>query len=185
MTDSLIKIIREILSLGENVFGVLFTPYGTYFRISTYKNIYQGFFLLMIMLLLLRKGPVVAFLLAIGGIILVGMAFRKKVNIRAVFNLWAFSYIPTYLWFSVTAFLYYLLPPPRQFTSLGAIFSVVFISFSLFLFLWKLLLYYLTLRIGLKLNLYEIIAASLVLFPLLGIFSLLSYQFGVFRVPFV
>src|SRR3989344_842908 len=46
----------------------------------------------------------------------------------------AYSLLPTLIWFYATSTLYYLLPPPRTTSFLGKGFSMVFIVFSVTLF---------------------------------------------------
>ena len=109
----------------------------------------------------------------------------KSISLRTVFATWIYSYVPTILWFVITAIFYALLPPPRTTSYLGQAFSIVFITLSIGLFLWKLLLYYLTMRLALKLDFKKIIIASLFIFPIGILYSLLMYKLGIFRVPFI
>ncbi len=99
--------------------------------------------------------------------------------------LWGYTFIPTTLWFLLMSVFYYFLPPPRTVSFLGQLASAFFISISITILLWKIILYYLTLRFGLKFDLKKIIALSLVLFPSYGIYAIVMYKFGIFRVPFL
>lgn len=206
----LINMITFLFNFIRKLFGVIFWPYTTYFSLSSEKSPSLGIFLLFIvpfysvivtiirnglfhtnLFFLLRVFVVqtfaiwATFLLSFVGLLILAELLKKSHRELVVFNLWAFTYVPTYIWFGTTALLYFFLPPPRTFSLLGETFSILFIAFSLFLLLWKLLLYYLTLRIGLKMTLQQIVLASVLLFPLFGLFSLLSYKFNIFRVPFV
>lgn len=114
-----------------------------------------------------------------------GKFFNREVSLKSIITCWGFSLIPTLLWFFVTSMFYVILPPPRTTAPLGTLFSLLFISFSLSLLLWKGMLYYLTLRFALKLDLSRIILVSLIFFPLLIAYSWFLYRFGVFKVPFI
>lgn len=203
-------VIHFVYLMTQNIIGVIFWPYTTYFKLTHEKTPSMGItFLLLVpfytviaivvknglfhtnaILLLttfLRHTFAIwsTFLLSFLGLLILAELLKRQRRNLIIFTLWAFSYVPTYVWFIVTALLYFLLPPPRTPSLLGQSFSVAFISFTLLIFLWKLLLYYLTLRIGLKMTLPETVLASVFLFPLFGIFSFVSYKFGIFRVPFV
>jgi hypothetical protein len=207
---SLTSILQFSYKLIQNIIGITFYPYKTYFHLTHEKTPSLGivFMLLVpfyvVFATILRNGLFhvsllflfttfgkytigiwTAFLLSFFALLIMAELLKQRDRKLIIFNLWAFSYIPTYIWFGVTAILFLLLPPPRTESLLGQSFSIFFISFSLFVFLWKLLLYYLTLRIGLRMTLLEVVLASILLFPLFGIFSLASYKMGIFRVPFV
>lgn len=109
--------------------------------------------------------------------------FMKFFN--RVFRVWIYSYLPTFLWFVMTAGLFALLPPPRQTTFLGLLFSVIFLAASAALLIWKGVLYYLTLRLGVGLNSKQIFAVSVVLTPVVVMYSGLLYRWGVFKFPFL
>ncbi|HCM37448.1 MAG: hypothetical protein UV61_C0010G0017 [Candidatus Gottesmanbacteria bacterium GW2011_GWB1_43_11] len=114
-----------------------------------------------------------------------GWVLGRKANLRGVMLAWGFTLVPTLTWFFTTSMFYVVLPPPRHETLPGIIFSLLFITFSISLLFWKGLLYYLTLRFALKLDLWRIIGVSIVFFPGLFLFSLWMYAWGIFRVPFV
>jgi len=99
--------------------------------------------------------------------------------------LWSYSLWPTLLWFFFTSILYLLLPPPRTFSYPGKIYSLFYLSVSLTLLFWKFILYYLTLRFGLKFDLVKIIVSSSVIFPFVVAFSWLMYRLSVFKIPFI
>ncbi len=126
-----------------------------------------------------------AYIVICGFFLAVGRLLKSTASLRAVLLTWGYSLIPTLVWFFTTSVFYVILPPPRTETDLGRLASLTFISFSLSLFFWKGLLYYLTLRFALKLDLPRILIMSIVFFPLLMIYSLVMYNLGIFRVPFV
>ena len=95
----------------------------------------------------------------------------------------SYTLIPTLLWFFITSTLYLIFPPPRFPTPLGFMYSLIFISFSSALLLWKLVLWYLALRFGLRAR-FTTIVGIMVLFALWFVpYSLLMYHFGIFRIP--
>ncbi|MEK7592159.1 MAG: YIP1 family protein [Patescibacteria group bacterium] len=98
---------------------------------------------------------------------------------------WGYTLVPTLVWFFVTSLLYVLLPPPRTSGFLGIGFSLVYLCFSAAVFLWKGTLVYLSLRFGMRLTLPKIFLVLTVFLPVMSIYSVLMYQFGIFRVPFL
>lgn len=202
--------LQFIYLLLQNIIGVALWPYATYFKLTHEKTPSMGIVFLLLVPLYVVVATIIknglfhtdllfilstffrytfaiwtTFLLSFVGFLILAELLKKTGRNLTIFTLWAFSYLPTYLWFSVTALLYFLLPPPRTLSLLGQSFSAAFIAFSLFVLLWKLLLYYLTLRVGLKMTLFETVLASVFLFPLFSLFSFVSYKMGIFRVPFV
>ncbi|MEK7166109.1 MAG: YIP1 family protein, partial [Patescibacteria group bacterium] len=118
-------------------------------------------------------------------LLVLGKMVGGKPNLRAILLGWGYSLIPTLIWFFATSLFYLLLPPPRTETILGRSFSLIFNTFSLSLFFWKGMLYYLTLRFGMKLDLRQISVISVIFLPLLVVYAVLMYRFHIFRVPFV
>jgi hypothetical protein len=125
------------------------------------------------------------FLLSIAIFILMGKVLRGETKIRQVFVLWSYSLLPTVIWFFATSILYIVLPPPRTFSILGKISSIVFISFSIGLLFWKVILYYLTLRFGLRFDLKRIFYTTAIFLPVISLYTLITYKMGIFRIPFI
>ena len=191
----------------KNVWGSIQSPYATYRKIVA-EDPYQliiiftliaGYFFLASPLKLHTLHP---FLLTVNAsrlfttvlclylgicFLLLGLSklFNGVASLRSVLMAWGYSLIPTLVWFLVTLVMYVLIPPPRTETILCRGFSLLYLTFSLSLFFWKGLLYYLTLRFALKFDLTKIILASLLFFPLLGATSYFLYIFGIFKVPFI
>ncbi len=111
--------------------------------------------------------------------------FKKEGSFLSLIFSLSYTLFPTLIWFGVTSFLYLLLPPPRTMSILGQGFSIFFITFSLSLLVWKLILVFLSLRFSLRLNFYQII--YLLIFYILWFFpySLFLYHLYLFRVPFI
>jgi len=98
---------------------------------------------------------------------------------------WGYTLIPTVSWFFITSVLYVLFPPPRTSRPLGILFSVFYLVFSCVLFFWKITLSYLTLRFGMKLDLFKIAIVTTIVAPVLIFYSIGMYRLGIFKVPFL
>ncbi len=207
MTITYSAIINLSLDFVKNIIGIVNQPYVTYRRIVK-ADPYQilpifilvaGYFSLVSPIkvrtlhpLLLTASASRMFTIALTSYILVcltllilGKFFKSEGNLKGILLTWSYTLIPTLVWFLITTFFYVILPPPRQQTILGNLFSVTFIAFSLSLFFWKGLLYYLTLRFALRLSLQKIIGVSVIFLPLLFGYSVLLYKLGIFKVPFI
>lgn len=207
--DILTFSLKILFTFLKNIFGTINSPYKTYLVLVKKGKPIEGFLILGLVVIYLAWASLVrtgvhsnpfiltlnftkllasflwTFLLSIGGLYFLGKIFGGQGPLKGIFLTWSFSLIPTLSWFLLTSILYLLLPPPRTTSLLGQAFSIFFIAFSLTLFFWKGLLYYLTLRFGMRLNLLRIAGVSTVFFPTLGLYSLLMYRLGVFRIPFV
>lgn len=202
-------IMMSFVSFLRHVLGTVIKPYETFRELTknTYplESLFIGFLVVGYiglasilrrgldigpLLLTLRFGKIAwgiffTFIFVWGSLYFVGRAFGGKGTPWSLFLPWVYSLLPTIIWFLVTSFFYFLLPPPRTTSLTGQVFSVVFIVISLTLFYWKGLLYYLTLRLGHKLDLLKILLVSLVVFPLGMLYSVFTYKLGLFRVPFI
>lgn len=98
---------------------------------------------------------------------------------------WAYTLIPTGIWFLITSLLFVILPPPRTSSFQGILFSILYLIFSVTLLFWKIILAYLAVRFSMKLDLARIIGASIIASPFVAAASVFLYRFGIFRVPFV
>ena len=123
----------------------------------------------------------VIFLFYLGSLLL---RFKNFPLIRIIL-LWSYSLLPTLFWFFITSLMYLFLPPPRTLSYPGKIYSLVYLAFSLTLLFWKIILYYLTLRFGLRLDLYKITLISLLIIPVIFLYSFFMYRLGIFKIPFI
>jgi len=205
----LITIARFIIDFAKNLWGIFNTPYKTCRKIANDKKFIQATTILLVipaytafstpikfglkpgpqtLLFIFFRSTVWTFLtyfLAVLALYLVAVKFGGKKNFLGLFSVWAFSLVPTYLWFFATSALYFLLPPPRTTSLEGIFFTLLFLAFSISLFFWKTILYYLTLRFASHLKLPQIIAASIILWPIGSLFSLITYKLGIFKIPFI
>ena len=111
--------------------------------------------------------------------------YRKDISVKGFVFTFAYAYIPTLIWFIVNLILYIFLPPPRTLSLWGKGFSIVYISFSFSIFLWKFILFYLAVRLSSKLNIYKVGYMILFYILLLIPYVQLLYYFKLFRIPFL
>lgn len=202
-------ILLSLLSFIRHFWGTIFHPYQTYRELIKCRYPLESLFIGLLVLgyiglsSLLRKGldsgPLLltlhsgkifwgiffTFVIYWGLLYFIGRFFKGSGSPQSLFLPWAYSLLPTIFWFLITSFFYFLLPPPRTTALKGQLFSIFFITISLAFFYWKGVLYYLTLRFGHKIDLIKILLVSLILFPLGIVYSLFTYQLGLFRVPFI
>lgn len=202
------KVITIAVSFGRTIVGILSRPYETYRRIEREGNLWElvgialllstyfasaalvktaSFrpFLLTRHFVVLAVAVLVTYLLTVFLFWTAGRLVGAKGTLRGLLLGWGYTLIPTLLWFLSTSLLYVLLPPPRTTSVYGLLFSVVYLLFSSTLLFWKVILGYLALRFGLKLDLGKITIVCVVVLPLLGAYSVLMYRLGIFRIPFL
>jgi len=209
MADFLIKTLRQFFLFGRSAAGCLNNPYITYRKIALEKNnLWPTAFITLFSLAyfeftgLIRTGfgnPIfltvkfnslvltasIGFIGCVSLFYLLGKLIKKTGSFKTLTVLWSYSLLPTLVWFFVTSCLYLILPPPRTMSILGKIYSVAYIAFSISLLYWKIILYYLTMRFGLKIEIGRIILISVGFVAYLGLFAIISYRLGVFRIPFI
>lgn len=190
-----------------NLYGTFNKPYETWRRLVAESDLLQiGFWVFLLWLYLslavvVRNGlgtgalfltfnlnrlfniTVITFLVVILLMWLVGLWCGGKGKLKEVASSWAFSYLPTLFWFFSTTLLYVLLPPPRTESMLGKMFTLVYLAFSLSLIFWKIILYYLTLRFSLRMNLWQIVRATMVIVPALFLYFLVLNRLGFYKIP--
>jgi hypothetical protein len=115
---------------------------------------------------------------------LIGRMMGGRGDVLSVLSAWSYSYLPTIIWFFLTSILYLVFPPPRTDSVLGQMLSILYLVVSLGLLSWKGLVYFLTLRFALKLNLWQTIRTTVVLWPFWFLYFLLLNRMGIFKIPF-
>jgi cation transporter-like permease len=196
------------IAFGQNIVGIITRPYETYRRIvnkgSLWETVYIGIclalyfltaamvktslfrpFLMTRQFFLLATAAIATFLLAVFLFWQVGHLFGAKENSRGFILGWAYSLVPTLVWFLMTSLLFVALPPPRTTSIPGVMFSIVYLLISATLLFWKMILAFLSLRFGLRLDLGRIIAVCAIVLPILGAYSFGMYRLGIFRIPFI
>lgn len=203
------RTVYNLVVFVRHLVGVVQAPYETYRHLAKGERLFQviplflisvGYFgwsslvhhgitahpyLLTVSFSKLLVGFVITYTLVVSSLVMVGNMVGGKGSVRTVLLPWTYSLFPTILWFFITSVMTLVFPPPRTMSFLGQAFSFVFLSFSLFLFFWKAILYYLTLRFGMKLSMGKILISSLILFPLGALYAVVMYQLGIFRIPFI
>jgi len=110
---------------------------------------------------------------------------KTKTHFIEILKVWIYSYLPTVIWFAMATVLYAIWPPPRSESPLGIIFSALFLSASTALLVWKGLLYYLTMRLALKLRPKEIFWATTIIIPTVLFYARFLYLHRIFNIPFI
>ncbi len=202
-----VSAVRLLAKFCLNLYGTFNKPYETWRRLVRESDLLQIGFWVFWLWLYLSLAVVIKNGLATGALFLtfnlnrlfnislvtfllvtlllwsVGLWCGGRGKLKEVASSWIFSYLPTLLWFFSTTILYVFLPPPRTESWLGKMFTLVYLAFSLSLLFWKILLYYLTLRFSLRLNLWQIMRASLVIVPALFGYFLILNRLGFYKVP--
>jgi len=113
----------------------------------------------------------------------------KRFNNNLFYNRFVITYsytlIPTFFWFFTNAIFYVILPPPRTISLLGKGFSIAYLTYSINILVWKLILVYFSLRFSSRLGLIRIIYVFILYLLLLLPLSMLLYQLHIFRIPFI
>lgn len=200
---------RITLDFIKIIFGIVQYPHLTYQRLSLKKPFWHLFYIWVIIFFSLLwaegvkhgvfKHPLffaislgvyftivlLSYLLITFLIYILGRLICRRGDYLTILILWGFSYLPTVFWFLFISLIFIIFPPPRGYTMSGYLLSGFTVIVSIALFYWKLLLYYMTLRIGLKITWGKIIKISMLFFPAVIIYSFLLYKIGVFKVPFL
>lgn len=111
--------------------------------------------------------------------------FRKTSPLSTYIFTFAYSLIPTFIWFLSNSTFYYLLPPPRTISVLGKAFSLFFLSFSISLLLWKVILFYLFVRFSTKLPFFSILFLISLYLAIIAPYTVILYRLDISRIPFL
>ena len=110
---------------------------------------------------------------------------NKEYSFNSFLFTFAYALIPTIIWFSISSWLYALLPPPRTLSLLGKSFSIFYISFSIAILGWKVILQYLAIRFSTKFSFFFIMYSILFYLVTIIPYSLFLYSLRFFRIPFL
>ncbi len=119
------------------------------------------------------------------GKILYKFGKAKPLSFDRYVMLFAYSLIPTLLWFFMTSTLYLAFPPPRYETGLGKVFSLLFVVVSLTLLMWRVVLWYLSLRFSFRAQFFTIVAVMVIFMLWFVPYTIFMYKLGIFRIPFI
>ncbi|MEK9143692.1 MAG: hypothetical protein AAB481_03625 [Patescibacteria group bacterium] len=182
------QLIISGIAFSRNTIGLVVRPYETYRRIIDKGSVWELVFIAMLVMISAFRFVVAAgatYVLVVVLVWVVGHRIGGRGTLRGVALGWGYTFFPTVVWFFTTSALFVLLPPPRTTSVAGVVFSGMFLVFSVTLLFWKLTLGYLTLRFGLKLDLARILVVAGIVVPILGVYSVVMYRLGIFRVPFI
>lgn len=110
---------------------------------------------------------------------------KKNVDIKPYLFTLAYAMIPTLMWLGVNSALYFVLPPPRTISMLGKAFSIAYVSFSIAMLAWKIILEYLAVRFASKMPFYQIMYSILLYLAVLGPYFFWMYVMKFFRMPII
>jgi hypothetical protein len=158
----------------------------TYFAVSSLvKTAAFRPYLLTKQFVVLCSGAGLLYLVAVFALWKASVIVGGKGGLRRIAVSWAYTLIPTVVWFLITSLLFVILPPPRTSSIQGIVFSILYLVFSITLLFWKIILAYLAIRFSMKLDLIRILGASVIASPFIVAVSICLYRFGIFRVPFL
>jgi len=184
--------IASLLIVLRRSILLIFTPYKTMRKISIETDYMQLFWIgLFVLLYFLIVGiaKILTFLVLFAGTIAimyaVGRGWKKVVKVSSILFAFCYSLLPTAIWFYLSLALFYLLPPPRTPSLQGKIFSVLYVSFSLSLLFWKLILTYLAIRFSLKLGFYSSMFTLIFYILCIITISYFGFTLGLSKVPFI
>lgn len=201
-------LIIDAVSFGRTVIGLIVRPYEAYRRIVKHGTpgelVYVALvvacyfalasvvkvaafrpFLLTRQFLMLSMGAASGVVVSAISIWAAGRVLGARGSFRTIGIAWSYTLLPTVAWFLTTSVLYVLLPPPRTASMPGMVFSLLFLVFSVTLLWWKIMLSYLVLRFGLKLDFAKSIGVALLCAPVLAGWAVLMHRIGIFTVPFL
>lgn len=206
------KIVSDLIKgfyyLIKNLYGTITHPYLTWRKLSREPHLITSLGLLSITILVFNlRSPIKYGLpdnlinifvhvgkntfISFGGYLLsVTIIYylanrHKNVSFKNIFCVWIYSYLPTLIWFLSTQWFYLILPPPRTTHWLGIMFTLFYLSFSISLLAWKLLLLWLTNQITCQLSPKQNFGASLMAILALANLSYVFYKFNWWGIPFL
>lgn len=196
------------IAFGKHLYGIVVKPYETYRNIVNHGSQYElaylvlmisGYFALASLVktatfrpyLLSKKFVLLSGSSAVGVIVVVmflwtiGRLFGGRGGFGRFLLAWGYTLVPTVMWFLATSILYVILPPPRTSSVEGVVFSLLYLVFSVTLLFWKSTLVYLVFRFGLRMDFESIVKTSIIAIPCLGLYSVIMYRLGIYKIPFL
>jgi len=202
----LINFLTSFLIVLKRYIRLISDPYITMRRISMERDSYQLFIIAGLIFIYFKfiyflrdrayPATFIYFIFVLDFLMMVGFFYlmskfigsrksKKEISFASFIFTFSYSLLPTLIWFLSTSILYVFLPPPRTFSLLGKGFSIFFITYSLSLLVWKLILIYLALRFSSKQNFFRIIYMVIFFLTWFIPYSVFLYQFKLFRIPFI
>lgn len=201
LKQGLLEIVASILIVFQRTVLLIFYPYKTMRAIAKETDYTQILVIFLSVLLYyfsldkvkdLSLPPFIQFGIVVFNVLatvcvtaLFNYIYHKKIELKPFLFLFSYALLPTIIWFYLNTFLFVTLPPPRHITFLGKLFSITFITLSVSILAWKVILWYLAVRYSTKLQFYEILYITIIYLSLTIPYSMLLYHFGLFRIPFI
>lgn len=175
------KTMRRISADADMIeVGIIFLFVCAYFFIAhTYRPFYYAPFILFFLVILHVLVTAVFFY---------SIAFlfgSKQKDIYRHVVAWSYALIPTLIWFTINFSLYLVLPPPRHPSLNGKLFTIVYISFSVSMLLWKIILTYLAIRFSTHMKVSRIVFSFFVYICIVILYAICMYELKFFRIPFL
>jgi hypothetical protein len=197
-----------LVGFAQNAIGITLRPYDTYRRIAKTRNRWELLaigglllayfatasivktaafrpYLLTKQFVVLGSGAASTYLFVSALLWAVGRRFGGVGEFTGFAIAWAYTLMPTVLWFWATSILYVVLPPPRTTSTQGVLFSLFYLGFSATLLYWKIILSYLALRFSLRMDLRQILLTVLVSSPAILLYGIFMYKMHIFKIPFI
>ncbi|EKE14257.1 MAG: hypothetical protein ACD_12C00603G0002 [uncultured bacterium] len=200
----LVDFLTSFLIVCNRFIGLILDPYKTMRKISLEKDYWQPgiiiglIFIYFKFIYYLREKMypatfiygsfIINFLLTIIFFYFLAKLFsknKKEISFSSFLFTFSYSLFPTLIWFLSTSILFIFLPPPRTLSLLGKGFSIIFVTYSLNLLAWKIILVYLAVRFSAKQNFFRIFYMIALYLSWFIPYSIFLYQFKLFRIPFI
>lgn len=190
-----------VLIFLQRFIGLIITPYKTMRKISQDTDKAQViciFILVYIYFFLMQRlkeyayPSYVIFVIFFLNFLVTVLFFRGmsrllhgNAHVMKIVPTLAYGLIPTLIWFISNSILFVILPPPHSYTMYGKLFSIFFLSFSISLLIWKIMLFYLAVRFSTGMKFITICYIVLLYLCIFLPATFFMYQLQVFRVPFI
>lgn len=192
MKTAVTSIIYELICIVRHLFGLIFTPYYTMRSIALRPSLAQAAVIWTIAIVYLgslHASRVWFFMLQMGVLCtyfyLATRFFKNPASASRVAVLFSYTLWPTIVWFFTNRAIYHVLPPPRTTSTLGIGFSIFFISFSISILIWKMILFYLAARYSLKQHFWKVVYTIVLYMPIAIALTYIGYVLKISRIPFL
>src|SRR3990167_3819971 len=192
ITNILTSSIASLVLITNYISRLILAPYATMRKIAREKDYMQILILFVFIYAyfvyanVIRAQTLHPFIISTSFFYVLGKTLSiKTVEFKKLMFLFAYSMIPTLLWFIATSTLFLILPPPRTISFLGQLFSFVFTAYSITLLLWRFILLYLSIRFTFKTQFFATMGLIALYFVWFIPYSYMMYQLKIFRIPFI
>lgn len=186
------SVIYELISVARHVLGLVFAPYYTMRSIARAPRASHAIIIWTIAILYLgslHTSRVWFFLLQMSILFvyfyLAARFFKTPASWTQVIVLYSYTLWPTIVWFFTNRAIYHVLPPPRTTSALGVGFSIFFVTFSISILIWKMILFYLAARYSLKQHFWKVVYTIVLYMPIAIALTYMGYVLGISRIPFL